>query len=99
MVYQIIFKKRFQNKLEKLFNYIESEFGLLVAQKFAKQLDKKLLTIQQQPSIGQPSVHLENVRSIRVRNHNRLYYRIESNKIVILNMYDTRMNPKRNRLK
>ncbi|TDH23540.1 type II toxin-antitoxin system RelE/ParE family toxin [Segetibacter sp. 3557_3] len=78
---------------------MENEFGLLVAQKFAKQLDKKLLTIQQQPSIGQPSLHIGNVRSIRISKHNRLYYRIESNRIVILNMYDTRINPERNKLK
>jgi plasmid stabilization system protein ParE len=99
MVYQIIFKKRFQNKLEKLLNYIENEFGLLVAQKFAMQLDKMFLTLQQQPSIGKPSLYIPNVRSIHAGKHNRLYYRIESNKIVILNLYDTRINPKRNRLK
>ena len=46
MVYQIIFKKRFQNKLEKLLVYIEQEFGLLVAKKFAGELENKLNTIQ-----------------------------------------------------
>lgn len=45
MVYQIIFKKRFQNKLEKLLIYVESEFGLFVAQKFTKQLDKKFKSL------------------------------------------------------
>jgi plasmid stabilization system protein ParE len=99
MVYEITFKKRFQNKLEKLLNYIEREFGLLVAQRFAKQLDKKLLTLQQQPSIGKPSLYISNIRSIHAGKYNRLYYRIESNKIVILNIYDTRINPKRNKLK
>jgi addiction module RelE/StbE family toxin len=99
MVYQIIFKKRFQNKLEKLLTYIEAEFGLLVAQKFVELLDRKFLAVQHQPFIGQPSAHIAGVRSIRIGKHNRLYYRIESNKIVILNMYDTRINPKRNSLK
>ncbi|GEM_PF-4693832 len=47
MVYKIIFKKRFKNKLEILLNYIENEFGLLVAQKFAEQLDKKLIILLQ----------------------------------------------------
>ncbi len=45
MVYQIIFKKQFQNKLEKLLVYIEQEFGLLVAKKFADELDDKLTTL------------------------------------------------------
>jgi plasmid stabilization system protein ParE len=99
MVYQLIFKKRFLNKVERLLNYIEKDFGLLVAQKFAKQLDKKLLTLQKQPLIGKPSLHIPNVRSIHVGKHNRLYYRSYSDNIVILNMYDTRINPKRNTLK
>ena len=94
MVYKIIFNKRFRNKLQNLLGYIENEFGLLVAQRFAKQLDKKFMTLQQQPS-----VYIQNIRSIHTGKHNRLYYRIEGNKIIIINMYDTRINPKKNRLK
>ncbi len=52
MVYKLIFKKRFRNKLQNLLGYIENEFGLLVAQRFAKQLDKKFNTPQQQPFFG-----------------------------------------------
>ena len=54
MVYKIIFKQRFRSKLQKLLEYIENEFGLLVAQRFAKQIDKKFMTLQQQLFIGQP---------------------------------------------
>ena len=99
MVYQIIFKKRFQNKLEKLLRYFENEFGLLVAQRFAKQLDKKFMTLQQQPSIGKPSVSIRNVRSIHAGKHNRLYYRIDGSRIIVLNMYDMRIHPQKNKLK
>ena len=99
MVYKIIFKQRFRNKLQNLLDYIENEFGLLVAQRFAKQPDKKFITLQQQPLIGQPSVYIQNIRSIHAGKHNRLYYTIEGNKIIIINMYDTRINPKKNRLK
>ena len=99
MVYQIIFKKRFKNKLEKLLIYIEGEFGLLVAQEFAQQLDKKFQSLQLQPYTGTASVNFPNVRSILAGKHNRVYYRIESAKIVVINIYDTRINPKKKRLK
>jgi len=99
MVHQIIFKKRFQNKLEKLLVYIEQKFGLLVAKKFADVLDNKLTTLQRYPFIGQQSTSHKNVRSIIVGNHNRLYYRIVNDKLIVLNMYDTRINPIKNRLK
>ena len=98
MVYQITVKKRFQNKLQKLLTYIESEFGLLVAQRFAEQLDKKFVTLQQQPFVGKQSICIRNVRSIHAGKHNRVYYRINGDTIVVLNMYDTRINPKRNKL-
>ncbi len=97
MVYEIIFKKRFRNKLEKVFVYIENEFGYLVAEKFAQQLDKKFKTLQQQPFIGRKSVSFSNIRSIPAGKQNRIYYRIERNRIVVLNMYDTRINPIKNK--
>lgn len=99
MVYQIIFKKRFRKKLEKLLTYLENEFGLLIAQQFAKQLDSKLITLQKQPFMGRQSVSFSNIKSFHAGNYNRVYYRIEEDRIVILNMYDTRINPKRNKLR
>ncbi len=99
MVYQIIFKKLFRNKLEKIFSYIENEFGLLIAQKFAEEIDKKLTRLQQTPLIGKSSVFIINTRSIIAGKHNRIHYRIEPGKIIILNMYDMRINPKKNKLK
>lgn len=99
MVYQIIFKKRFRNKLEKLLIYLESEFGYLIAQKFAQQLDRKFLALHRQPFIGMQSISFYHIRSIPAGKYSRIYYRIENNKIFILNMYDTRINPKKNKFK
>ena len=73
MVYQIIFKKRFRNKLEKLLSYIENEFGLLVAQEFAKQLNKKFMMLQRQHHMGQLSLFIKNTRSIIAGKHNKFY--------------------------
>jgi plasmid stabilization system protein ParE len=99
MVYQIIFKKRFQNKLQNVLAYIENEFGLVVAQKFAKQLDNKFTTLLKEPLMGKPSIYINDIRSIHAGNYNRVYYKIDGNRIIVLNMYDTRINPKRNKLK
>lgn len=68
MVYQLIFKKLFNNKLEKLLTYLEDEFGLLIAQQFARRLNKKLITLQQQPFIGKQSAFFINIRSIHAVN-------------------------------
>ncbi|MGI8833499.1 MAG: type II toxin-antitoxin system RelE/ParE family toxin [Nitrososphaeraceae archaeon] len=92
---KIVFKKRFRNKLEKLVIYIENDFGLLVAKKFMEQMEKKLFAIQQQPFVGKSSMYIQNVRSIHVGKYNRVYYKVQDDKITFLNIYDTRMNPKK----
>lgn len=97
MVYQLIVKKRFKNKLEKLLTYLESEFGLIVTKKFAQRLDHKFQTLLQYPFMGMQSPTILNIRSIRAGKHSRIYYRIEKDKIVVVNMYDTRINPRKNR--
>ncbi|MEO8569417.1 MAG: type II toxin-antitoxin system RelE/ParE family toxin [Ginsengibacter sp.] len=99
MVYEIIFKKRFRNKLEKVFFYLENEFGYLIAEKFAQSLNEKFNTLQGQPYIGVKSTVFSSVRSISAGKQNRIYYRIEGNKVVVLNMYDTRINPIKNKFK
>ncbi len=68
MVYKIILKRRFLNKFEKVLIYIEGEFGHRIAQEFAEQLEKKLNTLQRQPSIGKKSFTFTRVRSIQRAN-------------------------------
>ncbi|MGN6616950.1 MAG: type II toxin-antitoxin system RelE/ParE family toxin [Ilyomonas sp.] len=95
MVYEIIFKKRFINKLNKLCIYLDFEWGNLVTQKFINKLNKRLETLSHQPYIGSTSEVIKNVRGILITKHNKVFYRIWNDKIIILNMYDTRMNPKK----
>jgi plasmid stabilization system protein ParE len=99
MVQQIIFKKRFRHKLDKILLYLEAEFGLFVAKKFAEQLDKKFQSLLLQPFTGTPSQTFPAVRSIRAGKYNRIYYKVENNRIIIINIYDTRINPAKNKFK
>ena len=48
------------------------------------------------PYIGVVSKKDPSIRSIVVTKHNKLYYRITSVKIEILNIFDTRQNPEKN---
>lgn len=97
MAYEIIYKKRFSNKLFKLLDYLRSDWGKPVAEKFIIELQKRLSTLSEQPYIGVPSIAVKPVRSILITKHNRIFYRIKRNEIEVLNMYDTRSNPKKNK--
>ncbi|HVX26163.1 MAG TPA: type II toxin-antitoxin system RelE/ParE family toxin [Parafilimonas sp.] len=96
MAYKIIYKKRFQTKLFQLLDYLKKEWGDNVANSFINRLQKRLNTLSQQPYIGASSIVIKSVRSILITKHNRLYYRIKDDTIEVLNMYDTRSNPKKN---
>jgi plasmid stabilization system protein ParE len=95
VAYQLIEKKRFVNKLVKLLQYLENEWGYKVAANFQANIDRHFKLIIGQPFIGAPTGR-ENVRSLLITRHNRLFYKISGNKIIIINLYDTRMNPKKN---
>lgn len=99
MAYQIIYKKRFLNKLLKLLDYLKSEWNISVANKFIDQLNKRLETLAKQPFIGIESITAKSVRSILITRQNRIFYRIKGNVLEILNMYDTRSNPQKNKYK
>lgn len=65
---------------------------------FIIRLQKRLRTLSQQPYIGIPSSIIKPIRSILITKHNRLFYRIKDDTIEVINMYDTRRNPKKKNL-
>ena len=96
MAYEVIYKKRFLNKLLKLLDYLKNEWGYSVAEIFITKFQKRINTLSKQPYIGTPSISIKPVRSILITRKNRIYYRIKGNVIEVINMYDTRINPKKN---
>jgi plasmid stabilization system protein ParE len=97
MGYQIIAKKRFLNNFKKVTAYLNLEWNKTVAEEFNKIVKDRLDFIAEHPTTGAVTA-IKNTRSVIVgKGHqNKIYYRIENNKIVILNMFDTRRNPKNN---
>jgi plasmid stabilization system protein ParE len=89
MAYEVIINKRFTIKLLNILEYIEKEFGTKVAQDFLSRVRTRIYALKSHPYIGSLT-SLKNARSTSVTKHNRLYYRIARNKIIILNLYDTR---------
>ncbi len=95
MAKQIVYKKRFLNKLDKLLKYLEEEWSSKIADEFLDKLEESMQSIVLHSGIGN-TTFLKNTRCILITKHNKVYYRIEKNKVIVLNMIDTRRNPKRN---
>lgn len=95
MAYEIVLKKRFANKLIKLLAYLEKEWSHKVAASFLRKIDLRILQLSGQPLTGISSSKIEAVRSVFITRHNRVYYKVKGKKVIVLNMYDNRMNPKK----
>jgi plasmid stabilization system protein ParE len=97
MAYEIVLKKRFTKKLVKLLAYLEKEWSHKVAASFLQKIDLRIKQLSGQPLTGISSAVLKDVRSVFITRYNRVYYKVKGNKVIVLNMYDTRMNPKKNK--
>ena len=95
MAYEIILKKRFSNKLVKVLSYLEQEWSHRAAVNFLKKVDYRIKQLSGQPFTGASSEKIKDVRGVLITRHNKLYYKVKNGKVIVLNMYDTRMNPKR----
>ena len=93
---QIVAKKRFLNSFKKITAYLKSEFGKTAAEDFNKIVLNKLDLIVAQPNIGIVTA-VKNTKSVIVgKGHqNKIYYRVEKSKLIIINLIDVRKDPKK----
>ena len=89
MAYQIVTKIRFKKNVTKVPEFLESEWSYKVAEEFLNKIDKKLNILSIHPMIGKFSQKYKNVRGVLITRHNKMYCRIEGNKIIIINLFDT----------
>ena len=93
MAFEIVFKKCFIKKLVKVQTYLENEWGGKVARDFLKRIDSRIQMLKQYPNLGAASAKISGVRGLLITKHNVLFYIIKGNKIIVLNLYDTRSKP------
>jgi plasmid stabilization system protein ParE len=90
MAFEIVFKKRFIKKLIKVQTYLEQEWGDKVARTFLLKVDRRIKMLKQYPYLGVSSEKVPGLRGLLITKHNILFYKVERNRIIILNLYDTR---------
>ena len=96
MAHKIKINKRFQIKVAKTYEYIANEWGFKVADDFYEKIFLRLHIIQREPHFGRPSKKNPEVRKTLLGKYNVIYYRIRKNTIVVLNLLNSKRNPKRN---
>ena len=96
MAYEVILTDEFRQDLKGVIDYLKSEWSEKAAGEFAIRCINRIEILFTLPFIGQASKKDKRIRKIIITKHNSLYYSIDGNKIVLLNLFDTRQNPMQN---
>lgn len=90
---EIIITKRFRNNTLRIYQYLLKEFSAATAYQFLTKAEERIELIAKHPTIGKPSAKKENIRSVILTPHNRVYYRYQDHKIEFLCLFDMRKDP------
>jgi plasmid stabilization system protein ParE len=91
--YKIIWSDEALQGLKKTIDYLEQRWTQKEIKKFAKLLDKQLNIIQQNPQIFPISNKSKGIRKSVLSKQTTIYYKINSNKIFLLTLFDNRQDP------
>jgi len=78
-------------------DYLIENWPITVAEEFIQNTESRIETLTLFPNLGISSNKMKNIKSIVLTKHNKLYYRISDEIITILNLFDTRQNPTKNK--
>lgn len=97
MALQIEWTSNALQDYEQIINYLLKEWSVNAASDFVKRAEERIHILSLLPNVGIASVKYPSIRSILITKHNRLYYELTSEKIVILDIFDTRQDPQKNK--
>lgn len=96
MVFEIVWTEHARTDFQNILIYLESEWSQQIAEKFVTIFYQKVDLVAAFPFVGVASSKDKSIRKILITKQNALYYQLIGNRIVLLNIFDTRQNPNKN---
>lgn len=97
MAYTVVVTESFEKTASGTYNWLSVKWSLQSADKFAIKLQEAIDKIRQNPNAGRRSVAYQNIRSMFVTRYDRIYYRISGDIIELLELFETRQSPGKNK--
>lgn len=97
MAKRIVYNNSFLKESMRTASWIENKWSEKEAENFVKLLYNKIQRLKDNPLAGSRAKKAKNVRKIVITKYNKVYYRVNRNTITILTLFETRLNPKKNR--
>lgn len=95
MVKTIIWNSKANNQFFAIIDYLEKHWSRRIAQNFITETLQTLKILAQFPEMGRVDNPVKKIRVFVITKHNILYYRVDDDKIVLLNFFDTRQHPRK----
>jgi len=90
---KVVLSKKADKDFDEIINYIKSDFGSQDSINFKALILNFLDLIQTFPEIGSLEIPNKNLRAFVAHKRLKIFYRIDSHRIIILRLFDTRQNP------
>jgi plasmid stabilization system protein ParE len=97
MALSLQINKRFEINTRKVYTYLAGEFGFKTADAFIDELYERISGLTITPYSGIVTDKVKGIRKIIISRHNKVYYRIKDDRIIILTLFASKMNPSKNK--
>lgn len=92
---KIALTKQAEKNYHSIKEYIIDEWGERVAEAFEQKTIDFLDLLEDFPEIGTIEVVEKHIRGFQLTKQTRVFYRIKGERIIILNFFDVRQDPKK----
>ena len=95
MALTIKWSKKSEKKFDLILDYLNDEFGQITTAKFVKKVFDFLTILAEFPEIGSLENKEYGIRGFVIVKQITLFYQVRDNTIILLNFYDNRQHPKK----
>ncbi len=95
MALNIRWTTRADIKLDQLIIYLESEWGESVVKAFMRKFYDFLEILSEFPEIGSMQYPEKGIRGFAITKQVTIFYKIDNNHIILLDIFDNRSDPKK----
>lgn len=94
MALSIVWLKRAEAKFDGILMYLQAEWGTAVTSAFVRKVYNFLDILVEYPEVGTLENPKKGIRGFVITKHTTIFYKIQNDKIIILNFFDNRQHPK-----
>ncbi len=97
MAKRIVWTKRANSKFNRIIEHLNKEWGPSATKVFVRKTYHIIDLLSKNSELGTLEIPERNIRGLLLTGHNRLFYRVKDDEVILLNFFDTRSGPKRKR--